>query len=526
MQMPVIFTLCDCCNQLRPRNTVAHQRCPQQLFFSAMAVFDPLPFAASKNVLDFAAALTGALVTDEDTLELANGTSFLGERRCGSKLFIRPCYKKMADLILSGEVRHVVVTGTHGIGKSMFGYYLLYLLRCEGKTVVFELKGDWYRFGDDGEQRGTYSEFRRAGFTRDPTAWYLSDPKDKANENLAGTTVVLASLDVKRVSGFLKLPDSKQIFMPVWSLEELLKCRRAVFPHVLNADVVKSFGVVGGVARAIFNVHQFDFLKDEIWAAVGEVDVALLRQAAWLPRGKNSDEAVDIVNALFHVLSDSGDNFHDYTVTFASNYTRDLIAREVAERGRDDLLAFVGESIRNPDVSRILGGGSTVGNMFEQAAHLEISRRRAPFDMAVLNATRGEVLSWERKEWGSSFKEVKIFKGNNASFKYDSDVYYRPNGLFFPGIDSFAVDSRDDTLYFFQIKHTGAEPFELGSKVESFWDGAVASKDVSVKKCVLVFVVPEATTFEKSKVLRKCWLRGGSSDFVSACGVSSIAIKC
>ena len=32
------------------------------LFYSAMAVFDPLPVAANKNVSDFAAALTGAVL--------------------------------------------------------------------------------------------------------------------------------------------------------------------------------------------------------------------------------------------------------------------------------------------------------------------------------------------------------------------------------------------------------------------------------------------------------------------------------
>ena len=80
----------------------------------------------------------------------------------------------MADLILSGEVEDIVVTGTPGIGKSMFGYCLLYLLRCEGKTVVFELKGDWYRFGDEGAEKGRLDDFYYAGYLDDPESWYLS----------------------------------------------------------------------------------------------------------------------------------------------------------------------------------------------------------------------------------------------------------------------------------------------------------------------------------------------------------------
>jgi len=137
-----------------------------------------------------------------------------------------------------------------------------------------------------------------------------------------------------------------------------------------------------------------------------------------------------------------------------------------------------------------------------------------------------EVLSGRRRKWDLSFNGVKIFKGNDTSFTCDTEIYYRPYSLIFPGIDSFALDSRDHTLYIFQMKYTGPEPIEQGSKVQGFWDAAVASEDVLVKKCVLVFVVPAGAPFETSKVLRKCWLQGASTDFASACGVCVVAIRC
>ena len=164
MQTLVVFPLCDCCNRLQRRSIVAHQRCPTLSI--PLAVFDPLPVAASKNVTGFAAALIGANVI-EDTLELANGTFFLGDPDLGSKLFIRLCYKELSEIILSGAsggtLRKIVVTGTPGIGKSVFGFYLLYLLRCLGKTVVFELKGDWYRFSDEGVVQGRFDTFEQLG---------------------------------------------------------------------------------------------------------------------------------------------------------------------------------------------------------------------------------------------------------------------------------------------------------------------------------------------------------------------------
>eukprot|EP00752_Nemacystus_decipiens_P017617 g15788.t1 len=51
--------------------------------------------------MDFGAVLTRAMVTN-NTLELADGTFFLGAPRLRSKLFIRPCYKYLSELILEG----------------------------------------------------------------------------------------------------------------------------------------------------------------------------------------------------------------------------------------------------------------------------------------------------------------------------------------------------------------------------------------------------------------------------------------
>ena len=48
---------------------------------------------------------------------------------------------------------------------------------------MFERKGFWYRFSDEGVAEGEFSSFKAAGYlTGDPTAWYLSDPEDRPEE--------------------------------------------------------------------------------------------------------------------------------------------------------------------------------------------------------------------------------------------------------------------------------------------------------------------------------------------------------
>eukprot|EP00903_Cladosiphon_okamuranus_P011832 g11117.t2 len=62
---------------------------------SAAALSVPKPLA------DFGAVLTRAVVAD-NTLELVDGTFFLGEPELRSKLFIRPCYEYLSEVILEG----------------------------------------------------------------------------------------------------------------------------------------------------------------------------------------------------------------------------------------------------------------------------------------------------------------------------------------------------------------------------------------------------------------------------------------
>lgn len=106
-------------------------------------------YVAHENITDFGAALTGDVVTN-NTLELANDSLFLGSPDLGSKVFIRPCFTELPEILLGRCLkecgcyrltrnRHICVQFCSPVPVAL-----------QGKTVVFEERRRWYRFGHEG----------------------------------------------------------------------------------------------------------------------------------------------------------------------------------------------------------------------------------------------------------------------------------------------------------------------------------------------------------------------------------------
>ena len=101
-------------------------------------------------------------------------------------LIIRPCYKHLLPLIhneLMGRNRMIAgVTGTPGIGKSVFGIVLLRHFLHVGKTVLYWEKDDVYLFTFDEKIKNAFQLFEFAAFQLDGTSkicyaarWDLSE---------------------------------------------------------------------------------------------------------------------------------------------------------------------------------------------------------------------------------------------------------------------------------------------------------------------------------------------------------------
>lgn len=132
---------------------------------------------------------------------------------------------------------------------------------------------------------------------------------------------------------------------------------------------------------------------------------------------------------------------------------------------------------------------------------------------------------WGRGFFNFGFTGTRGFEGKDIASTFDSDIYYTPTNQNSAAVDSFGVDSRDDTLHFFQVKYAGAVPVN-GSIVERYWNTSFSSKGASVKNCVFVYVVPDRSEWNRTTKLggSKCWLPDAGAGFLSVCGVCVIKL--
>jgi hypothetical protein len=139
-------------------------------------------------------------------------------------LFVRPEYKELYTLFAQSK-EYAILSGTPGIGKSSFGFYLLWRLATEGKTVAYIYRKaafDYVVFsngtiGDrndikemdpdsyiicDGEE--PFIEVRRNGFPECPNVYLITSPKSAIVKEFIKFVAVMRRF-------YLPLPADRQV---------------------------------------------------------------------------------------------------------------------------------------------------------------------------------------------------------------------------------------------------------------------------------------------------------------------------
>lgn len=168
-------------------------------------------------------------------------------------MVFRESYKTIASSTQPG-INKAIITGTPGIGKSLFMIYLLWKLVKAGKrpnTIYYDGQGGVFHCPEGSLPSSNELSFWSADL------WCLFDAKAKKEEHLSAfpyeycTFVLSTSPRREMVNDFNKPPPLQIFYMPIWNEAELTTIATA-FPGV--ADWMERFRILGGIPRHVLEV--------------------------------------------------------------------------------------------------------------------------------------------------------------------------------------------------------------------------------------------------------------------------------
>ena len=331
-------------------------------------------------------------------------------------MYVRKAYRDLHEIIASHAQNHIIITGTPGIGKSLFALYELYKAVTEDKVVVFQHL-----------PANVICVFaNNKGLTSpqiaDCTEWLSSE--DTVYLYDAGTEVppqqlllkakicVFFSPNYHNYANIWKMTSSLKYYMPVWSWQEIecLKTKSAV-----SMDIVKQmYGIFGGVPRHLFliSVDKRDQEVQNLNSMCAKIEATNIL--------KNIGESTTTeCHRILHYITDV--SYTKSETDFASTHVEEQIYNSLSKHKQENLYRFLFESAGTPDVAVIRG------KMFERLCH-QLLPRGGEFTIRKLGKTKGTP------------SQTRLQKRTSTSFHKLSELragyYMVPSSKRFPSVDA------------------------------------------------------------------------------------------
>jgi hypothetical protein len=185
---------------------------------------------------------------------------FLGDSNEPSILMIHKCYRHLLALIVNDNnlIRKLIITGNPEIGKTYFGYLLLYDLIRRHQTVIYDSHcTEHVIVFDHTDQRRVFCLYNRV---RDDTYqiriyldnaknWYIVDSK---SPNKAFAKMILICSPKKSIyKEFEKLSSTTTHYMTVWSYAEISMCKTRLYGDLSDNFVKSLFDKWGGIPQFV-----------------------------------------------------------------------------------------------------------------------------------------------------------------------------------------------------------------------------------------------------------------------------------
>lgn len=210
-------------------------------------------------------------------LSLPNNVNFVNHMNSPvwkGRVFVRKCYEELADLIFECKKQMVAITGTPGIGKTLFRNYLAWRILHQHPdndvAIVFHCSpGDSpmimvSRESKEYKARESQSRDAKALFSSLPVRcpiYYLLDVSlgdstkhvfPDSHRGREFRSCMFTSPAASAYSESKKQGDLSVLYMPVWSLVEL-KAGAPTVPPLSPGEIERRFEKYGGVARPVYS---------------------------------------------------------------------------------------------------------------------------------------------------------------------------------------------------------------------------------------------------------------------------------
>ncbi|CAG8825290.1 24523_t:CDS:1, partial [Dentiscutata erythropus] len=180
---------------------------------------------------------------------LPEGAYFLGDKDQVTILYIRKCYIHLADIVFNEKIHRCRITGNPGIGKTFFGFYLLYFLSRQNKTIVYHKARQCPILFNKQHIFCSNDIFDFKEYLDKADVWYIVDGQQPFE--VRAKTILFCSPQKRHYKEFDKMVETTIRFMPVWSWNEINECRIGMFNHLEVAKVEDLYSHWGGVPRFI-----------------------------------------------------------------------------------------------------------------------------------------------------------------------------------------------------------------------------------------------------------------------------------
>ncbi|EEY53770.1 crinkler (CRN) family protein, putative [Phytophthora infestans T30-4] len=274
-------------------------------------------------------------------VELPRDTYLLGDSTLGSRIYIRHCYPALWKLCherIHDEKKntpHLVILGTPGIGKTFFGFVIVLILARAGATVVYESGGlkKRFLFAHNVVAQGSQEDF--VHILDQPTTYYIVDAVKPAY--YPAKTILLTSPRRSIWYEFNKT-NCQSCYMPVWSLKEILQCRKLMYSDTPVDVVQKCFRRWGGIARYVLRFSQVGDQQVLLEKAMNIVNLD------WLVNACSQLDANDaqVSHRLLHYRVSKA--FDSEYFAFASQYVQQAVYNRLYKKDKRKLLEFIAAS--------------------------------------------------------------------------------------------------------------------------------------------------------------------------------------